>query len=278
MKKEFIKKIYDAHKICPDCPGPDRISRWFEDLIGTLFPDFKKKQFDSPAEVELHLKELESNLVHMVYKGSCQEEKTPDEVASKFFMELPGLHEMLSQDVQAMYAGDPAANSNHEVIRSYPGFYAIAAYRVAHQLYNDKVNVIPRIITEHAHSKTGIDIHPGARIGRFFCIDHGTGVVIGETTHIGNHVKIYQGVTLGALSVSKEQASTKRHPTIEDNVTIYAGATILGGDTVVGESSIIGGNVWLTKSIPPHTRMYYKAAMQDEDTGKTDTVIYKTNS
>ena len=134
------------------------------------------------------------------------------------------------------------------------------------------------MITEHAHSKTGIDIHPGAKIGEAFCIDHGTGVVIGETTVIGNHVKIYQGVTLGALSVSKDDAEKKRHPTVEDNVTIYAGATILGGETCVGHDSMIGGNVWITRSIPPHTKMYYRAKMQNVNIGETDLIVYKTKT
>ena len=147
----------------------------------------------------------------------------------------------------------PAAKSREEVIRTYPGFYAVAAYRIAHQLHLLGIQGIPRIITEHAHSKTGIDIHPGAKIGNHFCIDHGTGVVIGETSVIGNHVKIYQGVTLGALSVNKEDATKKRHPTLEDNVVVYAGATILGGGTVIGRGSVIGGNVWLTESVPPDT-------------------------
>jgi serine O-acetyltransferase len=161
-------------------------------------------------------------------------------------------------DVQATLLGDPAAQSEYEVIRAYPGFYAIAFYRLAHALYEMNVPMLPRILTEYAHSKTGIDIHPGADIDEYFMIDHGTGVVVGETTTIGKHVKLYQGVTLGALSVSKEMASLKRHPTIEDHVVIYSGATILGGETVVGAHSIIGGNVWLTRSVPPQTKIYHQ--------------------
>ena len=179
-------------------------------------------------------------------------------------------------DIDAMFAGDPAAKTREEVVRSYPGFYAIAAYRVANALSKIGVNTIPRMITEHAHSKTGIDIHPNANIGDYFCIDHGTGVVIGETTVIGKHVKVYQGVTLGALSVAKEDAKVKRHPTIEDNVVIYAGATILGGNTVVGHNSIVGGNVWLTKSIPPNSKVYYQAQMHtDNGKEKPDMIIFK---
>ena len=193
----------------------------------------------------------------------------------QFFDALPRIYEKLGQDIDAMYEGDPAAKSRDEVIRTYPGFYAIAAYRIAHELHSLGVLGIPRIITEHAHSKTGIDIHPGAKIGDHFCIDHGTGVVIGETSVIGDHVKIYQGVTLGALSVNKEDASKKRHPTLEDNVVVYAGATILGGETVIGKGSVIGGNVWLTSSIPPNSKIYYQAKMYNGNTNEIDLVVFK---
>ena len=173
---------------------------------------------------------------------------------------IPELRQQLSEDVQAGYDGDPAAKSNDEVIFSYPAIYTISIYRVAHELNQNSVPLLPRIMTEHAHSKTGIDIHPGAKIGRAFFIDHGTGVVIGETTIIGERVKLYQGVTIGALSFAKDEKGElvrgqKRHPTLEDDVIVYSGATILGGETVIGEGSIIGGNVWLTRSIPPHTRV-----------------------
>src|SRR5690554_430759 len=177
-----------------------------------------------------------------------------------------------------MYTGDPAAKSKTEIVRSYPGFYAIAAYRIAHLLYRQGIALIPRMITEFAHSKTGVDIHPGARIGSYFCIDHGTGVVIGETAVVGDYVKIYQGVTLGALSVNKEDADKKRHPTIEDQVVIYAGATILGGETTVGRESVIGGNVWLTKSVPPQSKIYYQIKMYDANTEATDFYVLKSNT
>ena len=176
-----------------------------------------------------------------------------------------------------MYEGDPAAKSRDEIVRTYPGFYAIAAYRIAHELHALGVKGIPRIITEHAHSRTGIDIHPGASIGSHFCIDHGTGVVIGETSVIGNNVKIYQGVTLGALSVNKEDAEKKRHPTLEDNVIVYAGATILGGDTVIGRDSIVGGNVWITSSIPANSKIYYQAKMYNGNTHEIDLVVFKAD-
>jgi serine O-acetyltransferase len=174
------------------------------------------------------------------------------DIVDYFFRSLPQLREVLSTDVDALLEGDPAARSKEEIILSYPGLRAIAVHRVAHFLWMHGVRLIARMMTEYIHSRTGIDIHPGAQIGRFFHIDHGTGVVIGETTVIGEHVKIYQGVSLGALSVRKELREEKRHPTIEDRVTIYAGATILGGETVVGHDAVIGGNVWLVKSVDPH--------------------------
>jgi serine O-acetyltransferase len=171
---------------------------------------------------------------------------------------------LLLKDAEAIEAGDPAAKNRDEVIRSYPGFYAISIYRVANSMHRLNVPFIPRILTEIAHSKTGIDIHPGATIGNHFFIDHGTGVVIGETTQIGDFVKLYQGVTLGALSVSKGMAEIKRHPTIEDHVVIYAGATILGGKTTIGKNSIIGGNVWLTESVPENSVVYHKPQLNVE--------------
>ncbi len=180
-------------------------------------------------------------------------------IENAFVKQLPHIHSLLLKDAEAICKGDPAAISPTEVIRTYQGFYAIAIYRMANALHRLEVPMIPRMLTEYAHGKTGIDIHPGASIGEAFCIDHGTGVVIGETVEIGNEVKIYQGVTLGALSIKKEMAQTKRHPTIEDRVVIYAGATILGGNTIIGHDSVIGGNVWITKSLAPHSRIYYRA-------------------
>ena len=170
---------------------------------------------------------------------------------------IPKIRQTLASDVRAAYEGDPAAKSHDEIIFSYPGLYAISVYRVAHKLFALGVPMLPRIMTEHAHSTTGIDIHPGATIGGRFVIDHGTGVVIGETTEIGENVRIYQGVTLGALSLPKDAGEKlrgkKRHPTIEDDAIIYSGATILGGETIIGARSVVGGNVWLTESIPPDT-------------------------
>jgi serine O-acetyltransferase len=186
--------------------------------------------------------------------------KKAEEINEDFFKGLNQIRSLLETDVQAAYDGDPAAKTLHEIIMCYPCIDAISIYRIAHKLYELKVPLIPRIMTEYAHARTGIDIHPGANIGKSFFIDHGTGVVIGETTDIGKNVKIYQGVTLGALSFPKDEHGNlirdkKRHPTIKDNVTIYAGATILGGETVIGDKSVIGGNVWLTGSIPPNTKV-----------------------
>jgi serine O-acetyltransferase len=180
----------------------------------------------------------------------------------EFLRKLPELRTMLAKDIRAALEGDPAAKSYDEIIFSYPGIRAITIYRIAHELYRLNIPLMPRIMTEYAHSHTGVDIHPGAQIGESFFIDHGTGVVIGETCVIGNSVRIYQGVTLGAISLSKAEVkklrSKKRHPSIKDDVIIYANATILGGDTVVGERSVIGGNVWLTHSVPPDTEVFIK--------------------
>lgn len=182
--------------------------------------------------------------------------------AIKLMRDLPSVRRMLASDVRAAYEGDPAAKSYDEIIFSYPGLLAITIYRAAHQLWEQGIPFIPRIMTEYAHSRTGIDIHPGAHIGESFFIDHGTGVVIGETTEIGDRVRLYQGVTLGALSLPRNAGEQlrdqKRHPTIEDDVIIYSGATILGGKTVIGARSVIGGNVWLTESVPPDTRVIIK--------------------
>jgi serine O-acetyltransferase len=210
------------------------------------------------------------------YDQPCSEcDKRGYQLALKFLKAIPALRKALAADVRATYKGDPAAQSYDEVIFSYPGIFAISVYRIAHQLVKLEVPLLPRIMTEYAHSITGIDIHPAAQIGKSFVIDHGTGVVIGETTRIGNNVRIYQGVTLGALSIPKDSSDEfrgkKRHPTIEDNVIIYSGATILGGETVIGTRSVIGGNVWLTDSVPPDTtviiekpRLIYKSKKQKE--------------
>ena len=275
MNKEFLNKLYKSHLECPQCPSPDAVAKFFIELLGTLFPHYSKKPFASSSELELHVKELKLQLGQILYKNPDNALIKSEDIADTFFDNLPVIHDKLSEDIAAMFEGDPAAKSYGEVVKTYPGFYAVAAYRIAHELHKRGVQMVPRMITEHAHSKTGIDIHPGATIGSHFCIDHGTGIVIGETAVIGKNVKIYQGVTLGALSVNKEDAEKKRHPTLEDNVVVYAGATILGGETTIGHDSVIGGNVWITKSIPPFTKIYYQAKMYNKDSGEIDLVVYK---
>jgi serine O-acetyltransferase len=220
-----------------------------QERIGWLFEHLR----DQISKGFRHMKELDGEL-------SRASDAMAEEYSYAFLESLPRIRRMLAKDIQAAYDGDPAAHCIDEIILSYPAAYAITAYRVAHELHVAGVPLLPRMLTELAHSRTGIDIHPGAEIGERFFIDHGTGVVIGETTVIGNHVKLYQGVTLGALSFPKDETGRlirgrKRHPTIEDSVVIYAGATILGGETTIGEGSVIGGNVWLTESVPPGSRV-----------------------
>jgi len=230
------------------------IRRSIDELVLFLFPERGSFQNQSVLDLENSIKSLKEKFVQYLdaLKVLSQE---PDNKSSAnveiFFERLPKLAEMLDLDVDAALAGDPAAYSREEIIITYPGFYAVCVYRLAHALYDLGIPLLPRLMTEYAHEKTGIDIHPGAKIGSSFFIDHGTGVVIGETAHIGKNVKIYQGVTLGALSVKKKLQSIKRHPTIEDDVVIYANSTILGGNTIIGKGSIIGGNTWIVESVPP---------------------------
>ncbi|HEY8945839.1 MAG TPA: serine O-acetyltransferase EpsC [Polyangiaceae bacterium] len=193
------------------------------------------------------------------FRGESHPLGFAEDVVIELFRKLPEIRRVLNSDVVAAFEGDPAAKSIEEIVFSYPAVEAITAHRIAHELYLLGVPIIPRIVSEYAHSQTGIDIHPGARIGPRFFLDHGTGVVVGETSVIGSNVKIYQGVTLGALSTRRAECSAQRHPTIEDNVTIYAGATILGGQTVIGEGSVIGGNVFLTQSVPPNSKIFGRA-------------------
>lgn len=274
MNSLFLKKLYASHQACQTCPSPAEISSFFDDLLGILFAETTQLAHLSEDAFYQKIVDLKKEFDRLLQNVP----RCPDNhsvLTESFFDGLPIIYELLQEDVDAMFEGDPAAQSKSEVIRSYPGFYAIAAYRIAHHMVQLGITDIPRIITEYAHGKTGIDIHPGAQIGRHFCIDHGTGIVIGETTEIGNHVKIYQGVTLGALSVNKEDAKKKRHPTIEDGVVIYAGATILGGETIIGHHSTIGGNVWLTRSIPPRSKIYYQSKMLHEEEGPQDVYILK---
>lgn len=275
MRKEFFDKLYKEHQICPTCPSPEEVAIFFRQLLGALFLDFADKPFKSLEAVEVNLRVLKLELEELIKRNPANIRLYAKNIPEIFFGKLEAIYDLLNKDLQAIYDGDPAAANRRQIIRSYPGFYAIAAYRIAHELHLLEVDDLPRIITEHAHSRTGIDIHPGASIDEYFCIDHGTGIVIGETTNIGKHVKIYQGVTLGALSVQKEDADKKRHPTIGDGVVIYAGATILGGETNIGEGSTVGGNVWITRSLPPHTKMYYQAKMYNMTEDESDVVVFK---
>lgn len=264
MDRSFLEQLYQAHQSKKGIPSPAMVCNVIDGLLELMFPELADRSYFNFRDFELHVNRVRLELYNILTRIEDSLDRTVESVEQDFLDRLPEVHNFLIQDAQAILLGDPAAQSMREVIRTYPGFYAIAVYRVAHELFRLQVPLIPRILTEHAHSRTGIDIHPAAQIGERFCIDHGTGIVIGETTAIGNDVKIYQGVTLGALSVDKEMAQTKRHPTIEDRVVIYSGATILGGNTVIGHDSIIGGNVWVTKSVPPHSMLYYQAAARQE--------------
>jgi len=218
-----------------------------DELFNLLFP----VQCNDPKPARLQYAILKHDLEQLLLPVSSNQD--PAKVSEAFFRRLPAVHDALIEDAEAILQFDPAATCLEEVIATYPGFQAISVYRIAHCLHQLQVPLLPRVFSEYVHGKTGIDIHPSASIGRAFFIDHGTGVVIGATAVIGNNVKLYQGVTLGALHVDKSLADIKRHPTIEDNCIIYANSTILGGETVVGHSSVIGGNAWLTSSVQPYS-------------------------
>jgi len=230
-----------------------------DNLLAVLFPHFCKEGFFTFGEIQSRLILLERDLKRLLIPILKDTPLNLDEITVDFMQALPTINDKLWLDAEAITSGDPAAESVDEVILAYPGFTAIAYYRIAHEFYLMHVPIFPRLITEYAHQLTGIDIHPGAQIGSSFAIDHGTGIVIGESSIIGNNVKMYQGVTLGALSVDKKFAKSKRHPTIEDDVVIYAQAIILGGETIVGHKSVIGGNVWLTTSVPPFSSVYQES-------------------
>ena len=285
-----IKELAKNFLPCQECalsnkeetvnlPGAAQVAATLRDLFSLLFPGchgagpVPRDQCHAHAE-RLFMRiagELEAQVLQVLRyqsreKGdgvSAEENAARAHALAEIFMaELPAIGKMLQEDIDAAYEGDPAAISKMEVVMAYPGFRAIVVHRLAHTLHSLQVPILPRVMSEIAHSETGIDIHPGATIGEHFFIDHGTGVVIGETTVIGKNVKLYQGVTLGALSFPKDEATGmlmkghKRHPNVEDNVVIYAGATILGGETTIGHDSEIGGNVWLMESIPPFSRVY----------------------
>ncbi|TVR60075.1 MAG: serine acetyltransferase [Spirochaetaceae bacterium] len=267
----------------PKLPSRESVVKILRDIESLIFPGYREDETIVRENIRYVVAERVSrvakNLTEETHRSLCfqrrHELKPPcgdrdrealtsacykraEEIALSFVECIPEIRRRIKLDVEAAFQGDPASKSREEVILAYPGVEAVIAHRVAHELWIRDVPLIPRMMSEHIHGETGIDIHPGAVIGDSFFIDHATGVVIGETTIIGKNVKIYQGVTIGALSVKKEEADKKRHPTIEDDVTIYAGATILGGKTVIGEGSIIGGNVWITESVPPGSKIYNK--------------------
>lgn len=259
-------------------PGKRAMVAVLKEFLSILFPGcltYEPVDHEDLEELKLRLKGIAAALIDQITRieGYRVLERTRPEgfncaaqaerVVAELLSQLPTIRTLLQADILAAYEGDPAAHSNMEIVMSYPGLLAIATHRVANVLYRQDVHLLPRVMSEYAHSRTGIDIHPGATIGEGFFIDHGTGVVIGETCVIGSNVRIYQGVTLGALSFRKDAEGhlvkgIKRHPNVEDDVIIYANATILGGDTVIGKGSIIGGNVWLTHSVPPGSRIFYE--------------------
>jgi serine O-acetyltransferase len=230
------------------------VAAFADAVLGLLFPQLSDDAMATPDDLAARLVLARRDLRRLVEPLAGVAES--DHVIAAFADALPRVHAALLEDGEAILAGDPAAESLDEVVAAYPGFLAIAIHRIAHELYVLQVPILPRLLAEVAHTRTGVDIHPGATIGRGFCIDHGTGVVVGETAVIGDRVKLYQGVTLGALSVVKDLAGKKRHPTIGDRVVIYANATVLGGDTVVGSDTIIGGNVFVTSSVPAGSVLY----------------------
>lgn len=272
LTENYVREDVFVAKDGRRLPGRDAVISIVRELKAVIFPGY----FDADSSAGVfpehyaayrlnglydRLKEqIEIALLHG-QKGEQPISQRADDICAGFFGQLPEIQAMLLKDVQAGFDGDPAAKSKEEIIFSYPGVFAIYVYRLAHVLYQQNVPFIPRIMSEYAHGRTGIDINPGAVIGEYFFIDHGTGVVIGETTKIGNNVKLYQGVTLGALSTRQGQqlANVKRHPTIEDNVTIYSNSTVLGGETVIGENTIIGGNTFITESIPANSKVSAKS-------------------
>ena len=264
-------------------PGIQKIVGLTDKLIKLVFPGYYREKAFKMYSAENSLAVLIEDVFYRLNQqimlalnyrgGDLKDEETRREeafsICSAFFRKLPRVRELVESDLQADFQGDPAATDTEEIIMAYPGLMASTVNRLAHELYLLNVPMIPRLMTEYAHSKTGIDIHPGATIGRSFFIDHGTGIVIGETAEIGENVKIYQGVTIGALSTRAGQdlRGKKRHPTIEDNVTIYSGASVLGGSTVIGEGSVIGGNAFITKSVPRGTRVSIKNQELEFDVG-----------
>ena len=263
-------------------PSKDTVSDLIDSLHRLLFPgyfqDISMTSAHIPDFLDKELYQLHNLLSGEIFK-SLNSESFPkasftveeaSDLSLSFLTKLPQLRASLQKDITAIYNGDPAANSEDEIILAYTSFWAITVYRLAHELFCLNVPLLPRMMTEIAHMKTGIDIHPGAKIGDYFCIDHGSGLVIGETAEIGDHVKLYQGVTLGALSVNGRENTGVRHPKLEDHVTVYARTTILGGETVIGKHTTIGGNVWLTSSVVPYSKIYLTSSLEQRYTQKDD--------
>lgn len=275
----FPSRLFKMNRVfCREVPSQVATRKFVDELINLLFP-IRDRHDISLKEIDLQWKILKKDFLSIV-KPLCEQQIHCEELTDSFFNELPLIYARLMQDGENYYKNDPAAHSPEEVILCYPGFYAVAIYRISHLILSLGVPILPRVISEYAHSQTGIDIHPGADIGQDFYIDHGTGIVIGETTVIGNNVRMYQGVTLGATFVDKSLKVSKRHPTIEDNVIIYAGSTILGGGTVIGHDTIIGGNVWLTDSVPPYSMVYHRPDIyiKDKCTGDVTTPLERKKS
>ena len=262
-EQTFIKQLLNNNrKRLQSFPDKQTAEEFIEELFRFLFVG--EAQAVDEERLSEQYKSLKNTFAALLFEV-VNDETTVKQNTTQFFSALPDIHQRLIKDAEAILASDPAARSIEEVMAAYPGFYATVVYRLTNQLWKQGVPFLPRFFSEYAHSKTGIDIHPGAEIGDSLAIDHGTGIVIGETTIIGNNVKLYQGVTLGALNVAKDCASMKRHPTIEDDVIIYSGATILGGETVIGKGSVIGGNVWLTYSVPANSVVYHKSEIKVKD-------------
>jgi len=262
-ENNFIDDLFHAKSTAPVHFGDKSMAEKFIDDLFSLLFIRDDARYNTKDKLESHYQTLQLSFAGLI--RNLIDAQDIESYVQQFFRYLPSIRDVLVADAEATLQFDPAASSADEVILAYPGFYATAVYRLSHHLFLMGVKTLPRILSEYAHSKTGIDIHPGAVIGNPFIIDHGTGIVIGETAEIGNNVKIYQGVTLGALNVEKSAASQKRHPTVKNNVIIYSGATILGGGTVVGEGSIIGGNVWLTYSVPAHSVVYRNSEIKVRD-------------
>ena len=261
QERFFNSILSDSKKMSNNFPKKNKVIRFMEMLENFLFP-VCKEAFITDNNIEIEWERLKLLMKELLISLNLKQKEAYDELIEDYFVQIPTIYVLLKKDAKAIQNFDPAAGSIEEIMMSYPGFKAITTYRLVHPMHNLQIPLLPRLLSEQAHAKTGIDINPGASIGESFFIDHGTGIVIGETTIIGNHVKIYQGVTLGALSVRKEEAKIKRHPTIEDNVVIYSGTTILGGNTVIGRDSVIGGNVWLTQSVASNSLVYHKSEIK----------------